>query len=66
MFDRAKFPLHRVGQVRTPDRACKLRGELTQFHQALFAGDFVGDQVEQVLCQGGGLGGALQSAGDCY
>ena len=40
-----------------------LRRELAQFHQALFARNFVGDQIRQMLCQGGRLGGALQSAG---
>jgi len=32
----------------------------------LFARDIVGDQVQQVLCQGCRFRGALQSAGNCY
>jgi hypothetical protein len=38
--------------LRAPDGASKLRGELTQFNQVLFARDFIGDQIQQVLCQG--------------
>ncbi|MNV69621.1 hypothetical protein D3C71_1625380 [compost metagenome] len=64
LLDNAKFPLHRVGQLRTPNRASQLRGELAQFDQVWFAGDRVGDQVQQVLGQGRRLGGALQSAGN--
>ncbi|MNR05146.1 hypothetical protein D3C85_1211580 [compost metagenome] len=52
LFDRAKLALHRVGQLRAPDGASKLRGQLTQFNQALFARNMVGDQIQQVLCQG--------------
>ncbi len=66
LLDRGQFPLYRVGQLRTPNRASELRGELTQFNQVLFTWDFAGDQVQQVLCQGGGFGGALQSAGNGY
>jgi len=39
--------------------------EIDRIDQALFARDVVGDQVQQVLCQGGRLGGALQPARNC-
>ena len=64
LLDRRKFPFHRLGQVGAPGRAGELRCELAQFDQAQFARDCVGDQVQQVLCQGGGLGRALQPAGN--
>ncbi|MNU89745.1 hypothetical protein D3C71_795940 [compost metagenome] len=66
LLDRDKRLLHGVGQVGAPDRASKVRCQLTQFDQALFARDVVCNQVQQVLCQSCGFGGALQSAGDCY
>jgi hypothetical protein len=62
-LDRRQFPLHCIGQLGAPDGTGELRCELTQFDQALFARDFFGDQVQQVLCQGCRPGGALQPAG---
>ncbi len=64
LLDRDELALHRSGHLGTPDCASKVGSELTQFDQTLFTRDFPGDQVHQVLSQGGRLGGALRSARD--
>ncbi len=63
-FDRGQFPFHRFGQLGAPDRTGELRREGAEFDQALFARERVGDQLQQVLSQRGGLRWALQSAGN--
>ncbi|KKD57274.1 hypothetical protein VM57_10660 [Stenotrophomonas maltophilia] len=63
LLDGGQLAFHGVGQLRTPERTGQLRGQFAQFDQVLLAVDVLADQAQQMLGQGGGLGGALQSAG---
>ncbi|KAG1462251.1 hypothetical protein G6F57_013985 [Rhizopus arrhizus] len=64
LLDRGQLPLHRLGQLRAPQRTGKLRRQLAQLDQVRFAGNVFADQVQQVLGQGCRPRGALQSAGN--
>ncbi|CEJ45252.1 hypothetical protein XAB3213_300007 [Xanthomonas citri pv. bilvae] len=56
--------LHRARDLGTPERASEVRCQRPNFDQMALARHLIGDQLQQVFCQGNSLGGALHPAGN--